>query len=362
MDFLNVYKGKKVLVTGHTGFKGSWLCLWLKSLGVEVIGIGLDARTSRDNFVLANISKIVKDFREDICNRNHIIQLIQAEKPEIIFHMAAQPLVLESYKNPLKTFETNIMGTTNLLEAIRLTDSVKTAIFITTDKVYDNKEWVWPYREDEPLGGYDPYSSSKGASELVIASYRKSFFNPFEYNKHNKSIASARAGNVIGGGDWGENRIIPDCIRAIEDGLPIEIRSPDSIRPWQHVLEPLGAYLLLGAKMINDPVTFAEAWNFGPEPANITSVKSLVEILIDKYGKGSLKDISNPEIKHEAKLLALDINKSKHRLSWSPILDIDETITMTIEWYKNYKSEDMMIFCQKQIQEYVKLWKLRNVN
>lgn len=362
MDFLNVYKGKKVLVTGHTGFKGSWLCLWLKSLGAEVIGIGLDARTSRDNFVLASISKIVKDFREDICNRNHIIQLIQAEKPEFIFHMAAQPLVLESYKNPLETFETNIMGTANLLEAIRLTDSVKTAIFITTDKVYDNKEWVWPYREDEPLGGYDPYSSSKGASELVIASYRKSFFNPAEYTKHNKSIASVRAGNVIGGGDWADNRIIPDCIRAIESNVPIEIRSPDSIRPWQHVLEPLGAYLLLGFKMINDPVSFAEAWNFGPEPINIISVKSLVEILIDKYGKGSLKDISDPDIQHEAKLLALDINKAIHRLKWKPILGVEETITMTVEWYKRYNSENVMALCQKQIEQYIELWKLRNGN
>ena len=245
-----------------------------------MVGVALEPKTKLDNFILTNISSFIKDIRLDIRDKKAIIELVKNEKPEIIFHLAAQPLVLESYSNPLETFETNILGTANILEAIRQTNSVKTAIFITTDKVYENKEWVWPYREDERLGGYDPYSASKGASELIISSYRNSFFNPENYPEHDISIASVRAGNVIGGGDWSENRIIPDCIRALEKNIPIDIRSPKSVRPWQHVLEPLGGYLLLGAKMTLNPTAFSEAWNFGPEAENIIEVGDLVQMVI----------------------------------------------------------------------------------
>lgn len=359
---LNTYKGKKILVTGHTGFKGSWLSIWLNQLGAEVIGIALDPKNEIDNFNLAEISSFLKDYRTDIRNKNEILTIFQTEKPEIVFHLAAQPLVLEGYDSPLETFEVNTLGTANILEAIRQTGSVKSVIFITTDKVYENKEWLWPYREDERLGGYDPYSASKGASELVISSYRNSFFNPKNYKLHKKSIASARAGNVIGGGDWSDNRIIPDCVKAIERGEGIEIRSPKSIRPWQHVLEPLFGYLVLGAKMMNDPIKFSQAWNFGPEADNIIDVETLVGLVIDYYGKGSWKDVSQRNVPHEAKLLSLDINKAKYNLGWKPVLNTHETIQFTIDWYKNYHAENVYDLCVRQIDDFIDLWKLRNEN
>jgi CDP-glucose 4,6-dehydratase len=311
---------------------------------------------------LANVSSFVKDIRLDIRNKEAIQKLFNEEKPEVIFHMAAQTLVLESYESPLETFETNTLGTANVLEAIRLTDSVKTAVFITTDKVYENKEWLWPYREDESLGGYDPYSASKGASELIISSYRNSFFNPKEYSQHGKSIASVRAGNVIGGGDWSDNRIIPDCIKALEKDEAINIRSPKSVRPWQHVLEPLGGYLLLGAKMMSQPIELAEAWNFGPEAENVLNVGDLVEMVIKTYGNGEWNDLSDTTAPHEAKLLALDINKAKYRLNWKPLLSAKETVEFTVDWYKKYNSENVLQLCQRQIDEYVNLWKLSNEN
>ncbi len=359
-SLLSNYQGKKVLITGHTGFKGSWLSIWLHKLGAEVVGIALDPKSELDNFSLSDVSSIVKDIRLDIRDKEAIIKLFKDEKPEIVFHMAAQALVLESYEFPLETFEVNTLGTANILEAIRLTDSIKAAIFITTDKVYENKEWIWPYREDERMGGYDPYSASKGACELIISSYRNSFFNPKEYPKHGKSIASVRAGNVIGGGDWSENRIIPDCIKALEKGEHIDIRSPKSVRPWQHVLEPLGGYLLLGAKMMSQPVDLAEAWNFGPEAENVLNVGDLVEMIIEIYGKGNWNDLSDTSTPHEAKLLSLDINKAKYRLDWKPLLNAKETVALTVDWYKNYKTENVLELCQRQIDEYINLWKLRN--
>jgi len=359
---LSNYQGKKVLITGHTGFKGSWLSIWLHSLGAKVVGVALDPKNELDNFSLADTSSILKDLRLDIRDKEAIIQLFKDEKPEFVFHMAAQPLVLESYEFPLETFEVNTLGTANILEAIRLTNSVKTAIFITTDKVYENKEWIWPYREDERMGGYDPYSASKGACELIISSYRNSFFNPKNYSKHGKSIASVRAGNVIGGGDWSENRIIPDCIKALEKGEHIDIRSPKSVRPWQHVLEPLGGYLLLGAKMMKQPIELAEAWNFGPEAGNVMNVGDLVEMVIGAYGKGNWNNLSDVNAQHEAKLLSLDINKAKYKLNWKPLLNAKETVDLTVDWYKKYNSEDVLRLCTHQIDEYVSLWKLRNEN
>lgn len=361
-SLLNSYRGKRVLITGHTGFKGSWMSIWLNKLGAEVIGVALDPKTERDNFVLANVSSLVKDIRLDIRDKEAIIKLFNDEKPEVVFHMAAQPLVLDSYEFPLETFETNTLGTANILEAIRLTESVRTVVFITTDKVYENKEWIWPYREDERMGGYDPYSASKGASELIISSYRNSFFNPKEYSKHGKSIASVRAGNVIGGGDWSENRIIPDCVKALEKDEHIDIRSPRSVRPWQHVLEPLGGYLMLGTKMMSDPIELAEAWNFGPEAENVTNVGDLVEMVIKAYGKGNWNDLSDATAPHEAKLLALDINKAKYKLNWKPVLNVKETVEFTVNWYKNYNSENVLELCQRQIDAYINIWKSRSEN
>lgn len=352
-SLLSIYKGKKVLVTGHTGFKGSWLTIWLLSLGADVVGYSLDETDEKDNFELSKISNRIKDIRGDIRNKEKLIEVFKTEKPEIVFHLAAQALVIDSYLDPIYTYETNIMGTANVLEAIRLSSSVQIAILITTDKVYDNKEWVWPYRENEPMGGYDPYSSSKGAAELVIASYRNSYFNPNNYPDHKKSIASVRAGNVIGGGDWNKNRIVPDCIKAIENNEVIEVRNPKATRPWQHVLDPLGAYLLLGSKMIKEPTKHAEAWNFGPDNENIVDVESLVKKIIEFYQKGKWKDISSPNTLHEANFLALDINKAKYKLNWQPVLDFEKSVKFTIDWYKNYKNKDVFDLCNDQIDKYL---------
>ena len=360
--YLSVFRGRKILVTGHTGFKGSWLSLWLHHLGAEVVGIALDHKTDRDNFVVSKVSSVLKDYRFDIRDYKKLNKVIHDEQPEIVFHLAAQPLVLESYQTPLDTFEINTQGTANMLEVIRTTESIKTAVFITTDKVYENKEWIWPYREDERLGGYDPYSASKGAAEIIISSYRNSFFKPKDYSKHGKSIASVRAGNVIGGGDWADFRIIPDCIRAIENEQIIEVRSPKAVRPWQHVLEPLGGYLLLASKMIENPQNFAEAWNFGPESENIVNVGKLVEAVLKEYGKGSWKDTSDPDALHEAHLLSLDIHKAKNRLEWQPVLDFKQTIAFAIEWYKDYKNTDPQKICLDQIKRYTELWKSKSEN
>ena len=260
-----------------------------------------------------------------------------------------------SYDIPVETYETNLMGTINILEEIRNCKNTKIGIMITTDKCYENKEQIWGYRENEAFGGYDPYSSSKGACEIAIQSWRNSFFNPKDYEKHGKSIASVRAGNVIGGGDWAKDRIVPDCIRALEEGKDIEIRSPKSIRPWEHVLEPLSGYLLLGQKMMEDPIKYCEGWNFGPNLDAIVNVWEVAEKIVKNYGKGNLKDISDPNALHEAKLLLLDITKSRFELGWKPTLTIDKSIELTAEWYKRYLNEDVYQLCVKQINEFSKL-------
>lgn len=354
-NFNNVYKGKKVLVTGHTGFKGSWLSIWLKELGAEVISYSLDPYAEKDNFVLSHLSEKIVDIRGDIRDRKHLRKVFDKYQPEIVFHLAAQPLVRLSYDIPVETYETNLMGTINILEEIRNCENTKIGIMITTDKCYENKEQIWGYRENEAFGGYDPYSSSKGACEIAIQSWRNSFFNPKDYEKHGKSITSVRAGNVIGGGDWAKDRIVPDCIRALEEGKDIEIRSPKSIRPWEHVLEPLSGYLLLGQKMMEDPIKYCEGWNFGPNLDAIVNVWEVAEKIVKNYGKGNLKDISDPNALHEAKLLLLDITKSRFELGWKPTLTIDESIELTAEWYKRYISEDVYQLCVKQINKFSKL-------
>ena len=354
-NFNNVYKGKRVLVTGHTGFKGSWLSIWLRELGAEVIGYSLDPYTEKDNFVLSHLSEKIVDIRGDIRDRKHLKEIFDKYQPEIVFHLAAQPLVRLSYDIPVETYETNLMGTINILEEIRNCKNTRIGIMITTDKCYENKEQIWGYRENESFGGYDPYSSSKGACEIAIQSWRNSFFNPKDYEKHGKSIASVRAGNVIGGGDWAKDRIVPDCIRALEEGKDIEIRSPKSIRPWEHVLEPLSGYLLLGQKMMEDPIKYCEGWNFGPNLDAIVNVWEVAEKIVKNYSKGNLKDISDPNALHEAKLLLLDITKSRFELGWKPTLTIDKSIELTAEWYKRYKNEDVYQLCVKQINEFSKL-------
>lgn len=348
-----IWKNKKVLITGHTGFKGSWLSIWLKMLEAEVIGYALEPYTDRDNFVVTGLKEKITHIIGDVRDYKKLKTVFAKYKPEFVFHLAAQPLVIESYKNPRETYETNVLGTVNVLEASRQTDSVKVIINVTSDKCYDNKEWVWGYRENEPMGGYDPYSSSKGCSELVTAAYRNSFFNPELFKEHSKSLSSVRSGNVIGGGDWRKDRIIPDCIRALEKGEPIEIRNPNAIRPWQHVLEPLGGYLLLGAKMYEEPRKFCGAWNFGPYYEAILSVGDIVNLLLAEWGKGRWIDISNESEPYEAKFLSLDMSKVRAFLNWQPKWNIARCIEKTVEWYRNINKDDVYNICVKQIQEYL---------
>lgn len=349
--FQGFYSGKRVLVTGHTGFKGSWLSIWLQEMGAEVIGVGLDPLTNRDNYVLSDIgSKIKADIRADIRNARQIKELFCKYRPEIVFHLAAQPLVRLSYEIPAETYEVNVMGSINVMEAVRVTDSVKVVIMVTTDKCYENREQVWGYRENEPMGGYDPYSSSKGAAEIAISSWRRSFFNPAQYGlKHHVSISSVRAGNVIGGGDWAKDRIIPDCIRALEAGRPIEIRNPKAIRPWQHVLEPLSGYLLLAKKMWEEPTRYCDGWNFGPDANSIATVWEVAQKVIDNYGTGTLHDISVEDAPHEASLLMLDISKARYLLGWRPRLSLEHCVSLTVDWYKQNPDYNAYSLCCKNI-------------
>lgn len=354
--FNNFYKGKRVLVTGHTGFKGSWLSIWLHELGAEVIGVAKDPFSERDNYVLSEIgSKLRADIRADIRDGEEMKKIFAKYQPEIVFHLAAQPLVRLSYDIPVETYETNVIGTINIMEAIRTTDSVKVGVMITTDKCYENKEQIWGYRENEPMGGYDPYSSSKGCCEIAISSWRRSFFNPIDYGKkHHVALASVRAGNVIGGGDWSLDRIIPDCIKALEAGKPIDIRSPRSIRPWQHVLEPLSGYMLLASKMWNEPTKYSEGWNFGPRMESVTPVWDVASMVIMNYGNGELRDLSDPNALHEAKLLMLDITKAQVKLGWEPRMNISQCIELVVDWYKKYNSTDnVYALCVDEINKYL---------
>lgn len=359
--FNNFYKGKRVLITGHTGFKGSWLSIWLHELGAEVIGVGLDPYSERDNYVLSGIgSKIKADIRADIRDGQKMKEIFVEYQPEIVFHLAAQPLVRLSYEQPVETYETNVIGTINIMEAIRHLNTLNSsnhplvAVMITTDKCYDNKEQMRGYKEDDPFGGYDPYSSSKGACEIAIQSWRRSYFNPDDYgDKHTVSLASVRAGNVIGGGDWALDRIIPDCIRALETTKVIDIRSPKAVRPWEHVLEPLSGYLLLAQKMWDAPTQYCEGWNFGPEAESVLTVWEVASAIINNYGFGELNDVSDPNALHEANLLMLNINKAKTRLGWKPRLSAKDTAVLTSDWYKRYKTENVYDLCVEEIKTFI---------
>lgn len=355
-NFNVFYNGKRVLVTGHTGFKGSWLSIWLHELGAEVVGVGLEPYSDKDNFVLSGIGgKIHADLRADIRDAQAMQRIFDTYQPEIVFHLAAQPLVRYSYDEPVMTWETNVMGTIHVMEAFRKCHSAKVAVMITTDKCYENRETNHAYTEDEPMGGYDPYSSSKGADEIAISSWRRSFMNPTYYEKHGKSIASVRAGNVIGGGDWSKDRIIPDCIRAIEAGEPIVVRNRHAIRPWQHVLEPLRGYMMLAKKMWEEPAAYCEGWNFGPKMDSVVSVWDVANTLMESFGTGSILDQAESNAVHEANLLMLDITKAEEKLGWVPLMNTKECINLTIDWYKRYMKEDVYQLCINEINKYLKV-------
>ncbi len=346
IQFNNIFKNKKALVTGHTGFKGSWLSLWLQALGADVYGIALDPESYPNHWEMLHLS--LSDYRMDIRDAKTIIELVQQIQPEIIFHLAAQPLVRRSYREPLANWATNIMGTAHILEACRVTESVKAVVAITTDKVYENMEWCWGYRENERLGGHDPYSASKAACEILIESYRKSFFN----KDSALLLASTRAGNVIGGGDWSEDRLIPDIIRALEENRSLEIRSPGSTRPWQHVLDCLSGYLSLGQKLLQGKAEFAEAWNFGPENERNRTVAEILSRM-----KSLLPELkwhtSASDHPHESGLLFLDLSKACAHLSWKPVWGFDTAVQKTAEWYSHYLT-NKKAYSEEQLASYLK--------
>lgn len=326
------WHGKRVLLTGHTGFKGSWISLWLQSMGAQVIGYALTPATQPNLFEDAQVAQGMTSIIGDIRDLNNLQAIFNTHKPEIVFHMAAQPLVRYSYSEPVETYSTNVMGTVNLLEAVRHCKGVKAIVNITTDKCYENREWEWAYRENEPMGGFDPYSSSKGCAELVSAAYRSSFFNGNDYSKHGVALATARAGNVIGGGDWAQDRLIPDILAAFEQGKQVNIRNPLAVRPWQHVLEPLRGYLTLAEQLYKHGVQYAEGWNFGPNDEDAKPVKWIVEKMVGMWGKDAAWHRDAGEHPHEANYLKLDISKARNHLHWYPILRLEDALRLTVEW------------------------------
>ncbi len=342
------WHGKRVLLTGHTGFKGSWLSLWLLSMGSILRGIALDAPTTPALFDIARVADAMDHKVADVRDYDAIRALITEFKPEIIFHMAAQPLVRLSYEEPITTYATNVMGTVHVLEAARHVGSVRSIVNVTTDKCYENREWVWGYREDEAMGGYDPYSSSKGCSELVSSAYRKSFMQA-----SGVGLATARAGNVIGGGDWAVDRLVPDTLKALEQRRPVLIRNPHAVRPWQHVLEPLSGYLLLAESLFEHGQLDAEGWNFGPCDDDARPVQWVVERLCKEWGDGASWVLQPGEHPHEAQYLKLDVSKARQRLNWSPRLPLQTALTLVNAWHQEWLSgSDMQAFSLKQITEY----------
>ena len=354
---LGFWKGKRVFITGHTGFKGSWLSLWLQSLGSIISGYALPPITSPSLFKVAHVLDGMNSVYGDIRDLELLKRTIQKSQSEIIFHLAAQPLVLRSYKDPLETYSTNLMGTINVFEAVRTSNSIKALINVTSDKCYDNREWIWSYRENDPMGGFDPYSSSKGCVELITNAYRRSFFI-----KQGVLLASARAGNVIGGGDWSEDRLIPDLMRAIKANERLIIRNPNAIRPWQHVLDPILGYLLLAEKLYNEDQTFADGWNFGPEDQGNKCVEDVIKQFLiiwhsEEQNKNDqnkiLWEIDRSEKLHEANYLKLDCSKAKYHLNWKPRWKLNKALKATSRWYHNYfQSIPMREFCLKQIEEF----------
>lgn len=354
--FGGYFQGRRVLLTGHTGFKGSWLSLWLLRLGARVCGYSLQPPTKPALFDVLDIDADMHSVIGDIRDSERLCAEVAVFQPEVIFHLAAQPLVRLSYAQPVQTYETNIMGTIHLLEAVRKTPTVKGVVCVTSDKCYENREWVYGYREEDQVGGHDPYSSSKACAEIVVAAYRRSFFQPTPSGSASHPVvATARAGNVVGGGDWADDRLVPDCIRGLSSGQGIAIRNPSALRPWQHVLEPLSGYLWLAATMNRDPRRFGERWNFGPPDSNIVPVKRVAELCTSCWGGGRLVTSSEPNAPHEASILKLDTSKSAYWLGWHGILPIEDTIELTVGWYKRYYSGEgatMRSFSEAQIDAY----------
>lgn len=343
------WKGKKVFLTGHTGFKGAWLSLWLQDCGAILKGYGLAPNTQPNLFEVAMVVDGMESVIADIRDLEKLTLSMFDFAPDIVIHMAAQPLVRRSYMNPVETYSTNVMGTVNLFEAVRNVASVKAVVNVTTDKCYENKEWIWGYREDEPMGGYDPYSNSKGCAELITAAYRRSFFN---YGGSAK-IASGRAGNVIGGGDWAPDRLIPDIFNAFENNEPVSVRNPSSTRPWQHVLEPLSGYLALAERLYHDGDEYAEGWNFGPVDEDVKPVREVIEYLVEHWGAGASWIFDDTAQPHEAQLLKLDISKAKNLLKWTPEWSLFRALDSIIDWQKEWiKRGDMKAFTLKQILQY----------
>jgi len=350
----NFWKGRKIYITGHTGFKGSWLCLLLNYLKADIYGYALEPPTIPSLYQICNIDEFVHSTISDIRDGDALKKSIEKAQPEIVIHMAAQPLVRLSYLDPVLTYQTNIMGTINLLESVRVTKSIKAVINITTDKCYENREWIWPYRENEPLGGYDPYSSSKACSEIITAAYRNSFLNPKIYEEHSVAVATARAGNVIGGGDWADDRLVPDFIRAISKGEKIKIRSPYAIRPWQHVLEPLTGYLLLAEKLYAEGIKYAEAWNFGPNDEDAKPVEWIVNYLCQKWSNHAGFEVDKNPQPHEANYLKLDWSKAKAYLNWHPRWSLEKSLDSIIDFSRAFiKEENINDICLRQISEYL---------
>ena len=346
------WHGKSVLLTGHTGFKGSWLALWLRKLGANVAGYSLEPPSEPNLFCVANVSSGMTSVTGDVRDLSRLEQTINEQSPEVVFHLAAQSLVRQSYSDPVETYSTNVMGTVNVLEAVRHSNSVGALIIITSDKCYENREWVWPYRENEPLGGKDPYSSSKACTELVAAAYRNSFFSGGP--GQSAAVATTRAGNVVGGGDWAQDRIVPDCIRAFISGRPVELRYPEAVRPWQHVLEPLNGYLMLARRLLSsDGQAFSEAWNFGPYPGEDSTVLNVARKIGKLWGNGSVSIAEPKNIPNEAGLLRLDNSKAVDRLNWRPRWGLDQTLRETVSWYRAWHGgEDMHRYCLDQISSY----------
>ena len=362
--FERLFKNRTVFVTGHTGFIGSWLAQWLCDLGANVVGYSLEPPTRPSLFETIGLEKRLEHIIGDINDHAKLQKSIQENSPEFVFHLAAQPLVKASYDQPLETIQTNVIGTVNLLESIRKTSSVKVCVIVTSDKCYENRELDYAYKETDPLGGYDPYSASKGAVELIASSYRNSFFNPIDFEKHGVGLSTSRIGNVIGGGDWAKNRLVPDGIRSLSTNQDIHIRNPTAVRPWQHVLESISGLFCLSKKMWDDPSLYAQPWNFGPliNNENVT-VSQLASQIISEWGSGNWNDVSQDE-PHEANLLMLDSSKAINKLNWHPVYSIKEAITKTITWYKEYftNKDNMEKFTQDQILEYVEQAKKMNLD
>tara|TARA_B110000003_G_scaffold276558_1_gene323874 strand:- start:11437 stop:12495 length:1059 start_codon:yes stop_codon:yes gene_type:complete len=346
----NFWKDKKVFITGHSGFKGSWMCLWLESMGADIAGYSLEPSSSPNLFSESDVGRNINNTFADIRDLSTLTNAISSFKPEIVIHMAAQPLVRKSYEDPIETFSTNIMGTVNLLDVIRHMDGVKAVVNVTTDKCYENKEWLWAYRENEPMGGHDPYSSSKACSELVTRAFTKSY-----YSSLTTALASARAGNVVGGGDWSNDRLIPDILLAFQEHRPVVIRNPKSTRPWQHVLEPIHGYLLLAEKLYNDGQQFSSAWNFGPKDEDSKSVEWILDEMVSRWGDEAEWVNDTNDNPHEANYLKLDISKASIKLGWEPKWDLHKTLSHIVSWHKDWLSGvPARELCIDQINEFIK--------